>query len=271
MDLEQLNSIKTNSTSINEVSNKITKKVPNSLKNKNKYSKDSINFETQSSSEHISRNYSKYDKSPISDKIIENENDKLNQTSHFLNNSKGNNNDNLLEDDNSNIDNYIIYDKLTFQNNFFKDNENNNFEYDDKPKNLKSLFLIEGNKKYNYEYNENKNDNNIKNSNKLIFPDEQNKLKSNFSFNNFINNKNSINNNSNINNSINNNSINYVNTNNINNSNIETFKNINSNIEFIPKKNILNSFTIPIFTKKLLSKTFNEYLLKNKQQFIRIN
>ena len=264
MDLEQLNSIKTNSTSINEVSNKITKKVSNSLKNKNKYSKDSINFETQSSSEHISRNFSKYDKSPISDKIIENENDKLNQTSHFLNNSKGNNNDNLLEDDNSNIDNYIIYDKLTFQNNFFKDSENNNFEYDDKPKNLKSLFLIEGNKKYNYEYNENKNDNNIKNSNKLIFPDEQNKLKSNFSFNNFINNKNTINNNSNINNSINNNSINYVNTNSINNSNIETFKNINSNIEFIPKKNILNSFTIPIFTKKLLSKTFNEYLLKNK-------
>ena len=100
-----------------------------------------------------------------------------------------------------------------------------------------------------------------KKSNNLNIPNDRCKLKSNFSFNNFINN-NSINSNSIINNSINNNSINY--TNSINNSNNETFKNNNSNMEFIPKKNKLNSFTIPMFTKKLLFKNFNEYLLKNK-------
>ena len=260
MDLEKINSIKTNPTSLNEVSNKITKKDSNSINFKAKYSKDSINFETQSSSDHISRNYSKYDKSLISVQKIEIENDNLNQTSHFLNNSNGNN-DNLIGNDNSNINNYIIYDKFSFKNNSFKNNENNNFEFDDKPKNLKSLYLTEGNKKSNCEYHENKNDINKKKSNKLNIPDNQYKLKSNFSFNNFINN-NSINSNSIINNSINNNSINY--TNSINNSNNETFKNNNSNMEFIPKKNILNSFTIPMFTKKLLFKNFNEYLLKNK-------
>ena len=66
MDLEKINSIKTNPTSLNEVSNKITKKDSNSINFKAKYSKDSINFETQSSSDHISRNYYKYDKSLIS-------------------------------------------------------------------------------------------------------------------------------------------------------------------------------------------------------------
>ena len=244
MDLEKSNTPNNNPTTINDVSNKISLKYSNNLKEI--FSKESINFETQSSSDHISRNYSKYDKSPISVQKIEIENDKLNQTSHFLNNINGNNNDNI-ENDNSNINNYIIYDKLTFKN-----NENNNCENSDKNKSLKNLFLIEGNKKFNDEYIKKK-------SNKFNFSDN-NKLKQNFSFNNISNNNNSISNNS-----VNNNSINNITNNSIiNNSNNETYKNNNSNSEFIPKKNILNSFTIPFITKKILFKNFNEYLLKNK-------
>jgi len=82
MDLEKSNSPNNNPTTINDVSNKISLKYSNNLKEI--FSKESINFETQSSSDHISRNYSKYDKSPISVQKIEIENDKLNQTSHFL-------------------------------------------------------------------------------------------------------------------------------------------------------------------------------------------
>ena len=51
MDLEKSNSPNNNPTTINDVSNKISLKYSNNLKEI--FSKESINFETQSSSDHI--------------------------------------------------------------------------------------------------------------------------------------------------------------------------------------------------------------------------
>ena len=66
---------------LNEISKNILNKYN---KKKQRYSKSSGNFDTQSSDNNNSRSWSKKDRSPISNKKIEKENNISNQTSHFL-------------------------------------------------------------------------------------------------------------------------------------------------------------------------------------------
>ena len=135
--------------------NEISKNILNKFnKKKQRYSKSSGNFDTQSSDNNISRRCSKNDKSPIPNKIIDKKNDILNQTSHFLinNNSIGNEN---LTGNNSSNNNYIniICDKLTFKNSshnsFLINNDGNSNinEFEESGKNLKSLFINDNSKK----------------------------------------------------------------------------------------------------------------------------
>ena len=117
----------------------------NLTKVKQRFSKSSGNFDTQSGSDNVSRRCSKIVKSPIEIENKDKENDNLNTTSHFLINCS-NNNDNLTRNNSSGGNNYtnVICDKLTFKNsshNSFKEDDNNELEISGK--NLKSLFVIE--------------------------------------------------------------------------------------------------------------------------------
>lgn len=207
----------------------------NLTKVKQRFSKSSGNFDTQSGSDNVSRRCSKIVKSPIEIENKDKENDNLNTTSHFLINCS-NNNDNLTRNNSSGGNNYtnVICDKLTFKNsshNSFKEDDNNELEISGK--NLKSLFVIE-------KKNENKKETNIDNNSinnrtyTLLASNNNKQNKDNFK-SDFSN----------------------LNT-------IDSSKRYLSNIETTQKKNLLNAYTIPMFTKQLLLKSLNEYLSKNK-------
>ena len=238
--------------------NEISKNILNKFnKKKQRYSKSSGNFDTQSSDNNISRRCSKNDKSPIPNKIIDKKNDILNQTSHFLinNNSIGNEN---LTGNNSSNNNYlnIICDKLTFKNSshnsFLINNDGNSNinEFEESGKNLKSLFIYDNSKKINNISINELNDNNINNINNNNYNvdeknNENNKLHRLITYQNNLVYKN-----------------NYLKEDSLIN-NISKKRNL-SNIDILQKKNILNTYTIPIFTKQILLKSFNEFLIKNK-------
>ena len=207
----------------------------NLTKVKQRFSKSSGNFDTQSGSDNVSRRCSKIVKSPIEIENKDKENDNLNTTSHFLINCS-NNNDNLTRNNSSGGNYYtnVICDKLTFKNsshNSFKEDDNNELEISGK--NLKSLFVIE---KKNENKKEINNDNNSINNRTYSLLAQNNNKQNKDNFRSDFSNLNTI----------------------------ESSKRYLSNIETTQKKNLLNAYTIPMFTKQLLLKTLNEYLSKNK-------
>ena len=207
----------------------------NLTKVKQRFSKSSGNFDTQSGSDNVSRRCSKIVKSPIEIENKDKENDNLNTTSHFLINCS-NNNDNLTRNNSSGGNYYtnVICDKLTFKNsshNSFKEDDNNELEISGK--NLKSLFVIE---KKNENKKEINNDNNSINNRTYSLLAQNNIKQNKDNFRSDFSNLNTI----------------------------DSSKRYLSNIETTQKKNLLNAYTIPMFTKQLLLKTLNEYLSKNK-------
>ena len=237
---------------LNEISKNILNKYN---KKKQRYSKSSGNFDTQSSDNNNSRSWSKKDRSPISNKKIEKENNISNQTSHFLINNNSICNENVTGNNSSN-NNYIniICDKLTFKNSshnsFLINNDeiSNNIEFEESSKNFKSL-NDNSQKINNININElnNNNKNNTNNYNVDVKINESNKLHRLITYDNNQIYKN-----------------NYIKEDFPLINNMELKKRNLSNIDSLQKKTILNSYTIPMFTKQILLKSFNEYLKKNK-------
>ena len=257
-----MSSINSNSycKKLNEISKNILINQYN--KKKQRFSKSSGNFDTQSSDYNGTRRCSKIVKSSIPNKIIKKENEILNQTSHFLinNNSIFNENVNVNNSSNSNNIN-VICDKLTFKNSshnsFHIDNDenSNNNEYEESGKNLKSLFINDTSRKINNisinELIDNNNNNYYKNNNNNYNINEKNnennKLKKLRTYENKPIYKN-----------------NYIEEDFTLNNNLQQKKRELSNVETLQKKNVLNSHTIPMLTKQILLKSFNEYLINNK-------